>query len=77
MINFHLHYNNTSTVFSLFEDQTMLELKANIMNIIDIELNDFTVILAGFGYIEESLDLSIACFNFGLNFIKNRSNYIL
>ena len=77
MINFHLTYNNTSTVFSLSEDISMLELKLNIMNIIDLELNDFNVILSGFGFIEESLDLSLACFSFGKNFIKNRQDYIL
>lgn len=65
MINFNLFFSNKFTVFSLTEEFSMLEVKANVMNIIDLELNDFNLFLCGFGYVENSLDLPLACFEFG------------
>jgi hypothetical protein len=70
MINFNLFFSNKFTVFSLSEDVTMLELKANVMNIVDLEINDFNIFLGGFGFIEGCLDLLLSCFEFGKNILN-------
>lgn len=73
MINFHLYFNNTATVLSLNEENSMLELKANVMNIVDLEMNEFNLLLCGFGYIEGSLDLPLCCFEFGKIILKQKN----
>jgi hypothetical protein len=72
MINFNLFFSNKFTVFSLTEDITMLELKANVMNMVDLELYDFNLYLCGFGFVEGCLDLPLSCFEFGKKYIYSR-----
>ena len=75
MINFHVHYDNTSNVLNLSDQISLLELKIHIMNVTEYELNDFDVIICGFGYIEGCLDLTLNCFEFGnIHLIIDNSN---
>ena len=68
MVDFVVYVNQSKTVkINLTEDKTLLELKVVVMNVVDLEMTDFNVLLVGFGFVEESLDLTIECLAFGIN----------
>ena len=68
MVNFKIIYSSNKFEFNVKKETTILEIKMNLMGMLDLNIEDFEMLLENVGLIdlEEMLELPLECLDLGI-----------